>query len=191
MGRVPTLVRFEGLPARRCITERRGAVTPDDRFRAWLYGQKASRAVIIIGTLGDSWGDGRTSAAARLPPMVSPSFPKLLQAGPQPGLAPAARGFAPRRPRRLRDACPVYAMSAGAGRRRRRTTSRLARGTSQSRRETVVACHAAGPEPAASSSLAWSGLKKTRSATTALTVSSGRSTFSCAPRSLCSTGTMA
>ena len=67
----------------------------------------------------------------------------------------------------------------------------LARGISQSGCERVVAVHAVGPEPAVSSSLAWSGLKKTRSATTALTVSSGRSTISCAPSSLCSTGTIA
>ena len=56
-------------------------------------------------------------------------------------------------------------------------------------------CERAGqavdPEPDASSSSAWSGLKNTRSTTTALTVSSGRSTTRCVPSSLCSTGTIA
>ena len=51
--------------------------------------------------------------------------------------------------------------------------------------------HAAELEPAASSSSAWSGLKNTRSATTALTVPSGRSTTNCAPSSLCSMATIA
>ena len=64
-------------------------------------------------------------------------------------------------------------------------------GTCASSCARVVAVQAAGPEPAVSFSLACSGLKKTRSATTALTGSSGRSAISCVPTSLCSTETIA
>jgi hypothetical protein len=58
-------------------------------------------------------------------------------------------------------------------------------------RRALLRGYPAWPGPAASSASACSGLKNTRSATTAQTVSSGRSTMSWVPSSLCSTGTIA
>jgi hypothetical protein len=52
-----------------------------------------------------------------------------------------------------------------------------------------LAWHEVYADPSVAS--AFSGLKNTRSATTASTVSSGRSTCSVVPSSLCSTGTIA
>ena len=54
-----------------------------------------------------------------------PHFPKLPPADLKPGMAAAARAFAARRQRRLRDACLGNAMTAGADRRPRRSTSQI------------------------------------------------------------------
>ena len=127
----------------------------------------------------------------RRAPTVQPAVP-LATGAPSIGSsrAPAARrlqqGSTDRR-ERCASFGPGSTVATVEPSRRRRLTWVFA---GRSVRESFLG-HAAELEPPDSSSLACSGLKKTRSATTAATVSSGRSTTSCPPSSLCSTGTIA